>query len=306
MSTIHLSAFDLNLLVVLDALLATRSTTAAARRLGRTQSGVSHALARLREVLGDPLLVRSGTRLQPTTLALSLLRPLAEALGQVEGIFRGDQAPFDPSKLRRSFAVGATDVFGISVLPLLVAQITKAAPGVDIDVRAGGEQPLEQALERGEIDVAFGTKWKRTALATTDVGHEDMVVILRPGHPAARRKLTLDAYCALKHVVVAPRGLPGSAVDTVLGPLGRTRRVMLRVPHFAAAALVVSRSDLVCTLPRSFVRNLRTLARLVERELPFKSPEFAFQVAVTRARADEPALAWFVGQVAEACRETLR
>lgn len=303
MNAVHLASLDLNLLLVLHVLLGTRSTTAAARKLGRTQSAVSHALRRLRRALGDPLFVRAGGSLVPTTLATSLEGPVASVLEASERIFRGPPGAFDPARLEQTFSIRATDLFGLAVLPRLVTRLQKTAPGVDVELRAGGDASMEDQLERRELDVAFGARFRGGNLVIVEVGRQDMVVVLRKGHPAASRRLTLDTYCRLHHVVVAPRGEPGSAIDTALAPLGRRRRVVLRVPHFATGVLVASRSDLVTTLPRSFARALRGIATYLERELPLPSPLFTFQVATARARESEPALAWFTGQVVAACRE---
>lgn len=161
---------------------------------------------------------------------------------------------------------------------------------------------MDVMLLRRELDVAFGLRFRKSGIAVTEVGRDDMVVLLRRGHPHAKKPLTLDAYCDLDHVVVSPRGQPGSVVDTALAALGRTRRVALRVPHFTAAVLVTSRSDLVTALPRSFARALRAIAPFVERELPLASPTFSFEIAYARARENEPALAWLAEQVATTCQ----
>jgi DNA-binding transcriptional LysR family regulator len=301
MNTAHLASLDLNLLLVLHVLLGTRSTTEAAQKLGRTQSAVSHALRRLRDVLGDPLFVRTGGTLTPTTFAASLADAVASVLDASDEIFRGPKRALDPKRLEQTFSIGSTDLFGLTVLPHLVETLRTEAPGVNVDLRALGEEPMEAQLERREIDVAFGTRFKRAGLCVVEVGLEDMVVVMRRSAGAARRALTLDAYCGLDHILVAPRGQPGSAIDSALAPLGRSRRVVLRVPHFAAAVLVASRSDLVTTIPRSFARALRGIAAYGEVELPLPSPVFPFQIAYARAREGEPALAWFASRVGAAC-----
>ena len=305
MKTVHLAALDLNLLVVLHVLLETRSTTVAAKRLGRTQSAVSHALRRLRGALGDPIFVRVGSTLAPTTFATSIADPVASVLEASAEIFRGPSRMLDPAGLETTFAIAGTDLFELAVLPRLVARLRKVAPGVDLDVRPAGEMAADARLEAREIDVAIGTRFDKASLSVIDLVTEDMVVVMRRGHPAARRPLTLDAYCRLDHLLVAPRGQPGSAIDRALAPLGRKRRVALRVPHFGAAVLTASQTDVVTTIPRSFARALRNVAGFVERELPspLPSPTFPFQIAYARARAGEPALAWFAGEVADACRK---
>jgi DNA-binding transcriptional LysR family regulator len=306
MNVAHLLAVDLNLLLVLDTLLATRSTTATAKKLGRTQSAISHSLARLRDSLGDDLFVRRGQRLEPTSHAESIAPRLRVLLEGADSIFSGPGELVDPAELRATFSIGATDVFGAAMLPRLVARLRKAAPKVDLEVRSSGETPLESMLERREIDAAFGLRFRSSALSITEVGSEDMVVVFRSGHPALGRKLTVDRYCALDHIVVAPRGQPGSPIDAALHALGRSRRVALRVPHFVSAVLAASQTDLVTTLPRSFVAALGRLAPIAIREVPLESPRFTFQVAISKARVAEPAMAFLAGELVAACREVLQ
>jgi DNA-binding transcriptional LysR family regulator len=305
MSAVHLSSVDLNLLVVLDALLETRSTTLTAKRLGRTQPAMSHALRRLRAALEDPLFVRSGSALEPTSFALSLAAPLRRIITGAEAIFRGGRGAVEPGRLERTFRVGGSDVFGIAILPHLVQRLGRVAPRVDIDVRPSSDATLETQLERRQIDAAFGTRFRSAGVSATEVGTEDMVILLRKGHPALAKKLDIDVYCALDHVVVTPRGTPGSAMDSALDAIGRARRVALRVPHFSAAVLVVSRSDLITTLPRSFARAFRALVRFETRELPVESPIYPFQIAVAKARAGEPEIAWLADELVNAARQGL-
>jgi DNA-binding transcriptional LysR family regulator len=306
MNVAHLLGVDLNLLVVLDMLLATRSTTSAAKKLGRTQSAISHSLARLRESLGDELFVRRGTHLEATSYAEAVGPRVRLLLEGAEAIFAGPGSLIDPAELRATFTIGGTDVFGAAMLPRLVARLREVAPKVDIDVRSAIETPLESMLERREIDAAFGLRFRSSALTIAEVGSEDMVVVLREGHPVLRKKLTLDRYCALDHIVVAPRAQPGSPIDTALSALGRSRRVALRVPHFVPAVLTASQSDLVTTLPRSFVAALGRLAPFATRDVPLESPRFTFQVAVSKARAAEPVMAFLAAELVGACRDAMQ
>jgi DNA-binding transcriptional LysR family regulator len=130
-----------------------------------------------------------------------------------------------------------------------------------------------------------------------------MVVLLRRGHPELERRLTPKRYAALDHVLVTPRGLPGSSVDSALEPLGLTRRVVLRVPHFASAALVVSRTDMVVTAPEGLARQLAKPLGLVALAVPFTLDDTAFCMGYSASYADDPAHRWFRGQLAAAARE---
>jgi DNA-binding transcriptional LysR family regulator len=302
----HLRGLDLNLLVVLAELLRTRSTTAAARQLGRTQSAVSHALGRLRKLLRDPLFVRVGGALQPTSLAEGLEGPLREVIEQAGAIFAGHHGAFDPSRLERTFVIAGTDLSEVIMMPRLLPRLREEAPGVALTSRFLGDD-LERALLAREVDLVFGTRFRALAgVVVQTVGHEPMVMLAREGHPHARKGLSTAQFAALDHVVVTPRQMPGSAVDAALEPLGHRRRVVLQLPHFVAAAVIVARTDLVLTVPRLLARSLRGMLPLREIPLPFAMPGFSFAIAFHARHQDDPAHAWLRQAVVDACRPAMR
>jgi DNA-binding transcriptional LysR family regulator len=264
----NLSGVDLNLLVVLDALLSTRSVTATARKVGLSQPAVSHALGRLRALFGDPLLVRAGSRLVPTARAEALRTPLAGALDMVRRTLAGPVA-FDPERSERTFTVWMPDLGGFVVVPALAGHLAANAPHVDVVVRAGPIEDVERLLVEGGLDLAIGVfDGERPQLHWEKLYDETFVCVMRKSHPALRRPWTLDAFCALPHLLVAPRGTPGSIVDTRLGELGKRRRVALTVPHFLVAPHVVAASDLVWTAPERMARAYASLLGLSLRPAP--------------------------------------
>jgi len=297
----HLAQLDLNLLVVLDELLRVRSTTLAARRLGRTQSAVSHALGRLRTTLKDPLFVRVGAALRPTAVAEQLHAPLREVLDGAQALLTRSRA-FDPGALERTFVVGGTDYAEILLMPRLMPALRREAPGVAITTRSLGDE-VERALQAGEVDVVYGTRFRPLAgIVQQKVADEDMRVILRRGHPVLKKRMTVAEYVALDHVLVSPRGLPGGSVDAALEPMGLRRRVVLQLPHFAAAALIVAQTDLVVTLPEGFAHNMARRLGLEAVPVPFPLPGFTFSIAFSPVNQDDPAHAWFRARVIEAAR----
>jgi DNA-binding transcriptional LysR family regulator len=302
MNDVHeVAQVDLNLLVVLDALLRSRSTTVAARRLGRTQSAVSHALARLRDTLGDPIFVRVGSALQPTRFAEALEVPLREVLLRAEALLSRSDASFDPKRIERTFVWAGTDFAEMLIMPKLVPVLRREAPGAALVTRSLGNE-VDRAIQSREIDLAFGARIRPlSGIATREVRTEGLVVLLRKGHPATRRKLSARRYAALDHVLVAPRGMPGGPADTALEALGLTRRVVLRVPHFAAAAFIVSQTDLVVTVPKGFVDILRPLD-VVALALPFALPPLKFSIGYSTTLENDPAHRWFRERVLEAGR----
>ena len=294
MSSAHLlAAVDLNLLVVLDELLRHRSTTKVARRLGRTQSAVSHALARLRSTFHDPLFVRAGAALRPTASAEALAAPLRAVLDAAEALLSGTRAAFDPARLERTFVIGGTDYAEIVLLPRLLPALRREAPAVSLVTRFLGDD-VDRAMKTRELDLAFGASLRALpGITVRKVVDVPMVVLLRRGHPVLRGRLTARRYAALEHVLVTPRGLPGSAVDSALEPLGLARRVLLRVPHFAAAAVVVAHTDLVVTMPADFATGLARRLGLVTRPVPFPLPPSTFFLGYSSTYEDDVAHRWF-------------
>jgi len=298
---------DLNLLVVLASLLRTRSTTATARELLRTQSAVSHALRRLRRTFADELLVRVGKALRPTARAERLREPLAAVLAGAEVLLAHSEETFDPRALVREFAIGGTDFFEALVLPALMARLARDAPGVSLVMRVPGND-VERALLAREIDLAFGTRFRPVSGVAVERATEiDLVVLIRRGHPALTRarKLSLPAYAALPHVLVAPRGGPGGAVDDALATRGLARRVVVRVQHFLVAALIARDTDAVVTLPRAFANRIARDLSLLMVPVPVDVPPFVFHFAHAVERDGDVALSWLRQITRDVFRQTL-
>jgi len=304
MSAAHsLAAADLNLLVVLDELLRLRSTTKVARRLGRTQSAISHALARLRAMFDDPLFVRAGAALRPTTVAEQLEAPLRQLLSDTHALVSRSGAAFDVSKLERTFVLAGTDYMEIVLLPRLLPRLRREAPGVSLVTRFLGDD-VDRALQSREIDLAYGASLRALSGVTVQkVADVRMAVLLRRRHPALETRLTPRSYARLEHVLVTPRGLPGSSVDSALEPLGLTRKVVLRMPHFAAAAAVVAETDLIVTLPADFAKGLARRLGLVTRPVPFAMPPSTFYIAHSSTYDGDVAHRWLRQRVLDAVRD---
>jgi DNA-binding transcriptional LysR family regulator len=273
MHEMNLYAVDLNLLVVLDALLATRSTTEAGKRLALSQPATSHALARLRDHFQDPLLVRAGRSLVPTPLGESLAPRVAHALAAAGEALKLPAA-FDPRRSQRTFQIGAGDYAASALAPQLSRQLSRAAPSADLFIKP--HQELAH-LDAGEVELVLRPPLSTPSswLRTEELFRDRFVCILRRDHPLARRKLTLDAYCQLGHVLVAPAGNSRrGAVDDALEARGKQRRVAVAVPHFLVAPLVVMKTDYVITLAERVAKTLRPDLGLAIVEPPLELPGF--------------------------------
>lgn len=287
----HLTGLDLNLLVHLDALLAEAHVTRAAQRVGLTQSAMSRSLARLRDALGDPLLVRGGAGLVPTPRAQALTVPLRQHLGAIDALL-GDAPAFAPSTARRAFTILMAD-YGALLLPPLLARLRAEAPGIDVFVLPSIERTGPD-LERLEVDLAIGPRLPSSAaIVWRRLYHEDFVVIARRGHPALRRGLDQRTFLALGHVSISPSGRPGSPVDDLLARKGLARRVALRVPSFLVAPMVVASSDLIGLLPRSMADHAAKTLPLAIYKAPLPFGGVTMELSWHERQRHDPGHAWF-------------
>ena len=295
-----LSGIDLNLLVVLRALLSERHVTRAAARVGLSQSATSHALSRLRELLADPLLVRSGRVLSLTPRALRLLPTLDRALGELERAVSGEPQ-FDPSTARRSFAIGMADYLQALIMGPLLRRLATRAPGVDLAVVVFPNQ--EELLESGELDLALTvTGREKRSLRYEALFEEQFVCMVRRDHPQIKQRPSLERYLAQRHVVVAPSGTPGSLVDDALAARGLERRVALRVTNFLIAPVVVSETDFMNTMPARLARQLVKNYPLRLVPPPIELPRFGYCMSWHPRLDQDDAQRWLRQLVAAATK----
>ncbi len=306
MNTAHafadLHAVDLNLLVALDALTRERSVTKAAARAGVTQSAMSHTLRRLRDLFGDPLLVRGRGGMVLTPRAEALTIPLRSGLLSL-GRTLSEPQPFEPESATRAFRIVSPDLFDLLVLPTLFRRLGERAPSIDLAV-APTPPRLSEALETGEVDLAiypvlvdakpFDLREQLDPeLQRRTLFRDEFRCFHRPGHPAFERsRLTLKAFAGLDHVLVSPGGEGPGLVARVLAEQGTTRRIALRVPHFATALEVVAGSDLVLTGPSSLT-SCPGGTSLVMRPAPLQLPPHAITMLWHARFTEDPAHRWF-------------
>jgi DNA-binding transcriptional LysR family regulator len=273
----HLSAVDLNLLPLLDALLDERHVTRAGRRVGLSQPAASRGLGRLRALLGDPLLV--GDVLAPP-------------------------APFEPARLVRTVRIACDDYGALVVLAPGIPRLTGAAPGLDVRVVPRGAGPLDM-LVRGDVDLAI-TPLNTAARRGGDVLgapllDERFVCLVGRRHPFARRRPTLRQFAAARHALITPLGRPGSFVDDALATRGLERRVVATLPHFLAMPFLIAESDLVVTIAERIARTVGARLPVATFEPPLPVPGFTLGVYWHSRDGGDPALTWIREQLALAC-----
>ncbi|WP_194790456.1 LysR family transcriptional regulator [Pseudomonas sp. UFMG81] len=263
-----LRRLDLNLLVTLDALLAEHNVTRAAERLHLSQPTVSVQLARLREALGDPLLLPGPRGMRPTARAEALRMPLAQALEALRLAIAGDE-PFDPAQARITWRVCATDYTEATILLPALSALRAQAPGTRLAILDMNPPTLVRKAELGELDLAFHISIDAPpGLRQKPLFTDRYVLAGRADHPRLRRRPTLKQFCALEHVIVSPDG--GGFVgptDHALAEQGVKRNVVMSVPRFSGVAAMLASSDLVAMLPQRLVAGNPALA-VVEAPLP--------------------------------------
>jgi DNA-binding transcriptional LysR family regulator len=251
MNDVHLGAFDLNLLVALDALLVEGNVTKAAARIGVTQSAASHALSRLRRLTGDELLVRGRDGMVPTMRAEAMRAPLRRSLDEITSTLSPPR-PFDPRTARLRYFIGTSDYAELVLLPGVMARLGREAPGVELRELPVGQDPAAE-LATGKLDVVIMPAQPdddSQGVRGRKMFSDRFVCIVRSGHPLARTKaLTMSAFTAAAHALVSPWGLEGGYVDDALARLGLQRKVAIAVPHFLVAPHIVGSSDLLLTVP---------------------------------------------------------
>lgn len=294
---------DLNLLRALDVLLDERHVTRAAARLQLTQPAASAALARLREALADPLLARGKGGLVLTPRALELAPRVRALLQEAEALVARPQR-FAAATSAHRFALAATDYVQILLEPWL-AQLAQEAPQVDLALLAVDSERLAVRMERGEVDLAV-LNLQRTppGLRSRTALTERFVVIGRKDHPRLRHALTPQAFCALEHVLVSPRGGSFSGpTDEALAARGLKRRVRLSVQGFGQVPALVAASDLIAVYPERLAARCADRLRIVAPPVPI--PGFTMVAAWHERAQHDPAHQWLRESVHAALRQPL-
>lgn len=289
--------FDLGLLVTLETLLKERNVTRAARRLNLSQPAMSARLARLREALGDPLLIPSQRGMILTQRALDMMQPLQEALDGVRRVVE-QGAPFNPETLRATVVIAASDYVQYALLARYSVTLRAEAPMIRIAWRALDLMALTTQLERGEVDLALAMPESApVGMRQRRLCDEEYVVVARQGHPSIRGSLDLDLFCALDHVVVSPKG-GGFAgpTDAALEAIGRRRNVVLSTPGFLIVPEIVSRSDMIALIPRRIADGWSERVQLLEP--PLHIPGFAIASIWHERTTNHPAQIWLRDRLA--------
>jgi DNA-binding transcriptional LysR family regulator len=297
------SSIDLNLLSVFQEVYRERQISAAARRLGLTQSAVSNALARLRRTFGDELFVRTAHGMQPTPLAQQMAEPIGAAMAQV-ALALSQRSRFDPGTSSRRFTLAMTDVGEVYFMPVLIERCRACAPNVEIaSIRANG-LTLKDDMETGRVDLAIGAfEDVSEALYHRALFRQRFVSMFRKEHPLARGKVDLARFVAASHLIVDAAQSPYDRINGLLEKAGVTAGTRFRVPHFTAVPYIVGTSDLVVTVPQKLAESAASPFGLKWIEPPLALPTLQTNVFWHRRFNHDPGIQWLRGLIADVFAE---
>lgn len=269
---------DLHLIRVLHTVLTERSVSRAALKLGMYQPAVSASLKRLRELAGDPLLVRSGPGMVPTDAGLRMIEPSASILRAAEMLFSSARG-FDPQSSATTFRVAAADYLDPLFLPQLVAQVKAQAPHSQIEIHPlSAASDYQAQLAHGEIDVVVGNWLKPPQeLHLGKLFSDEIVCLVSRDHPAAKRGWTQESWLESEHIAPTP-AYPGArgVIDEYLEGLGLARNITARCPHFGLIPRMVAASLLVLTTGRQFCERFTGTLPVQILECPVDFPELVY------------------------------
>jgi DNA-binding transcriptional LysR family regulator len=297
------NTFDLNLLVVFDAVMQEKNLTRTGQRLGLTQSAVSHALARLRHMLKDELFVRTPEGMQPTPRAERMSGPIHQALQEMRVILEADE--FAPSQASRTFTISANNYAARAVIPAFVRHVATLAPSVVIEVRPIGLLHTLDQLDAGTVELALdtltegGERFKCVGLL-----EDDYMAMLSSDHPSAGEPmLSIEHIAGLPHITITSSGDDTQFVDDALAEHGLARHIWTRVPLHSLRSVLVG-SKALAVVPRRVAADFMTASPLTIRPLPFVSPRVSLSMIWHRRLDHHAAHRWLRATLRASVKES--
>ena len=297
LSQSELRRLDLTLLLVFLGLLKHRKALDVAHELGLTQSAISQALRRLREIFGDDLFLRRPHGMEPTATALALEAPIAQAVETLRGAL-GVARAFDPATASGLVRLAAMHTEQAVLIPTLAARLRDTAPGLDLSVIPRGRSEAMEALQEGAVDLALGFFRDVPKTCQSEVLYEDTYLVA--GHPeilSSKTSLDLDTYCRMDHILTSPGAQLSGVVDFHLEKLGRERRVVLGLPAFLPALAAAAASNALVTLPARVALAFADRFGLATQRPPLDLPSFPVSVVWHRRNDADPQTQWIKSQL---------
>ena len=268
----NLHRIDLNLFAVFDAIYTAGSLTKAADVLCITQPAVSNSLARLREMLNDPLFVRTGHSMTPTPVAQNIIGPAREALGLLRKSVQESHI-FDPLKAEKTFNFACRDLLEVSFIPRLLGQLQINAPKISLTNYEIERKNIVSAMASGNLDFyADASSFSDQHLCKLKIAQDRFVVLARKNHPALSQGMSMEAFLELGHINVSHRKTGAGPIDVALDKAGKKRRVVMRSQHFLTIPSTLVKTDLIACLPYHLAKHYD----LSMYELPFELPPLEY------------------------------
>ncbi|UTH72734.1 LysR family transcriptional regulator [Chromobacterium sp. IIBBL 290-4] len=300
-SFMNLRSTDLNLLVILDALLTEKHVTRAGLKLGLSQPAVSNALSRLRDQFKDELLARTASGMELTPRAQALIEPTRQIMQQIKALFESDYQ-FDPRTAHRQFAVRMSDLTELLLLPTLLRRVREAAPKLSMNIMHLNAAQTAAALETGQLDMAISARLENVdTLSSVKVFQDRMVCVLSRHHPNADKPLTLERFLALDFLNVSITAGQHSLIDAQLNEIGCARRIALNIPHWFTAP------NMLHALPYAIIMSERHALslndpQLVIHDLPLPIPDLSWTLYWHQRHDKSQAHAWLRDRIIETAK----
>lgn len=310
--TINLRNFDLNLLLIFDALMAERSVTRAAEKVHLSQPAMSQALSRLRNLLDDQILVKTESGLMPTPRAEAMIQPAKEAIIQLQQ-WLYEPEPFDPETSTKCFILHTVEYFDCVILPRVLKQVGDEAPNTRFEIEFLGEKLPEEELSSGHLDFAIGVEglWMaQQRLRSTSLIEDTMVILVRDSHPL-RAQVSLDQMSEYQYVDYSEQPYQlkfgvsemKSFIDLWCQHHGVKRSIMITAANYLSAGRFVAETDYMMILPRRIAEILSQSMPLRILETNFDSMPFQINLIWHPRYEDVPAHIWFRKQLLQIAGE---
>jgi DNA-binding transcriptional LysR family regulator len=296
-----LGSFDLNLLVVFEAVFRERSVTLAGDRLGLSQPAVSHALRRLRYLVNDELFVKTPEGMMPTPRAEQLARPVRRALNEL--VLALEPETFDPASAERNFVLAVNNYAAVVLAGPIIAKCSSMAPHIRLSLRPSGTLNVMEMLEHGELDLVISNREPPSERFASRVLIMDRyVVTMREASSAAHGSLCLADFAKLPHLSISSSGEDLSFIDSALAKNGLSRRIALDAPYLSAGA-VLTMSDMVAVLGRHLAQEFCRSFPLKMTELPFEAPQLRISMLWHERLDKQPSHRWLRETIAALAME---
>ncbi|MCG9494471.1 LysR family transcriptional regulator [Acinetobacter pittii] len=296
----NLRSIDLNLLVVLDALLTERHVTRAATKVCLSQPAMSSALKRLRYLLQDELLIRTSHGMEATPRALELIEPVRQILLQAERLLES-ASTFDPLHSTMKFRLRMSDVLEYLLLPHLFKILEKEAPNIRLDITHIPPIETVLSLENDHIDLAISMDLSHSStIKSKELFNDRMVCVMSKSHKLSNQNLTLQSFLEQEHLKVSMSPIDGRYVDTALSKLGKIRKVSVNTPHWMVVPQLLRHSSMISVMSEHLA--IKAGRGLIYKDLPFESDKFSWSMYWHRRNDATPAQNWLREKILEASK----